>query len=442
MKLLVLGCSYKTASVGLREKLAFEEAEYPAALERLRGLPDLDEGLVLSTCNRVEIWAASERPAHARDGAVQFLARDRQVEQADLDEILFSHADREALVHIFRVTASLDAMVVGETQISSQVKQAYAAASRAGSVGPFLNRCMHRALGAAKRIRTETDIAQHPVSVSSVAADLAGRVFGELHGSTVLVLGAGEMAELAARHLLSDGATDIRVVNRTHERAVSLAFQLGARAFPFDELRGQLLLADIVIASTGSKQPLLTRQLLTEVMRQRKQRPLFVVDIAVPRDVERSAGDLANVYLFDIDDLEQVVAENLKARRKAARKAEAIILQEVDHFEDWLRKQDAVPVIKELRRRFTEVARAEAERTAQMLQLSDEGQRHLLQAMADSIVNKLLHTPTMELKDHAARSDGIFLARSARHLFHLSPAGEGDSEGGQPNHRPQEEEQK
>jgi glutamyl-tRNA reductase len=283
---------------------------------------------------------------------------------------------------------------------------------------------MHRAFAAAKRVRSETAIARHPVSISSVAVEVASRVFGDPANSRVLVVGAGEMAELAVRHLIADGATDIRVVNRTHARAVELAFQLSAKACRFEDLVGQLLLADIVICSTGSDDPIVTRRMAADVMRQRKQRPLFIVDIAVPLDVEGAVGELPNVYLFNIDDLEQVVAENLKARRKEARAAERILQAEVEHFEDWLRKQDAVPVIKQLRRHFSQIAHREAARTAHALHLTDEGQRKMLDAMADSIVNKLLHQPTMELKDHATRPDGTFLTRAARRLFKLTPPDE------------------
>jgi glutamyl-tRNA reductase len=244
-------------------------------------------------------------------------------------------------------------------------------------------------------------------------------VFGDLSRSRVLVIGAGEMAELSVQHLLTAGVSQIDVINRTYERGVELAFQLGARAHRFEDLTGRLLLADIVISSTGSSEPVLTRRLLSSVMRQRKQRPLFIVDIAVPPDVDAEAGDLANIYLFNVDDLEQVVAENLKERRREARVAERLIREEVEHFLDWVRKQDAVPVIKDLRRHFTDIALAEAEKTAAALHLGGSEDREKLDAMARAIVNKLLHHPTQELKDQAARPDGSLLARSTRRLFKL-----------------------
>ncbi len=419
MRFIVVGCSYRTSPLALRERLAFSEQDLPAAIAEVLALPDVQEGMVLSTCNRVEVYAVSLKPSHTCREIRQFLARSRGVELDELDGALYEYQDTRALRHIYSVTSSLDAIVVGEAQIGGQVKNAYMIAARNNGVGSLLNRCMHRAFATSKRIRTETEISRHPVSISSVATDLAGRVFGDLTGSTTLVVGAGEMAELAVRHLLSSGATDIRIVNRTHERAVQMAFQLGARAAHFENLRGQILLADIVISSTGSSEPILSRKLIAEVMRERKQRPLFILDIAVPRDVEREVRTLPNVYLFDVDDLEEVVAENLKERRKEARQAQKILEVEVAHFEDWLRRQDAVPVIKQLRQHFCEVAQAEAEHTAHALHLKDERQRQVLDAMANAIVNKLLHAPTMELKNTASRPDGTFLARAARRLFGL-----------------------
>ena len=422
MRLFVVGCSYRTAPLALRERLAFPAADLPATLRQLSVLPSVGECLLISTCNRVEVYGAASKPAHAVATVAEFLGSSRGVPMTELDPALYRFEDEAAVKHIFSVASSLDAMVVGEAQIAGQVKEAHSAAARSRTVGPLLSRCMHRAFATAKRVRHETDIARHPVSVSSVAADLAGRIFGELAARTVLVVGAGEMAELAVRHLVADGATDVRVVNRTYERAVQLAFGLGARAVKWDQLEGQLLLSDIVISSTGSERPILTRKLLSDIMRGRKQRPLFIVDIAVPRDVETAVGKLGNIYLYDVDDLEGVVAENMKERRKEVKQAERIVEEELVHFNVWLRTQDAVPVIKQLREQFTEVVRAEAERTAQLLHLDDAQKRQALDAMTAAIVNKLLHQPTQALKRQAQEPGGPKLARSVRELFHLADA--------------------
>ncbi len=436
MRLLVVGCSYRTAPLALRERVGFPAVDLPTALAEMYALPEVREVMLLSTCNRVEAYAVATKPGHAARTLSEYLSRSRRVSPAELEGALYQLKDTEAVQHIFNVTSSLEAMVVGEAQIAGQVKEAYAAASRARTVGPLLSRCLHRAFATAKRVRTETDIARHPVSVSSVAADLAARVFGELGSATVLVVGAGEMAELAVRHLISDGATDIRVANRTHERAVQLAFQLGAKAVPFEGLRGQLLLADVVITSTGSETPILGRKLVAEVMRERKHRPLLIVDIAVPRDVEKEVGSLPEVYLFDVDDLEQVVTENLKERHKEVRQAERIVGEEVTRFEDWVRKQDAVPVIKLLREQFTEVVRSEAAHTAQSLRLERPEQHEHFEAMTSAIVNKLLHHATVELKRQAKMDGGSLLATTVRELFQLS---EGPGEGGTGEHPAEEE---
>jgi glutamyl-tRNA reductase len=436
MRFFVVGASYRTAPLALRERLAFPAAELEAATQEVVRLPTVREGMILSTCNRVEVYGVCSKPGHASAAVREFLAQRRQLALSELEAASFEHEDIGAVRHIFNVTASLDAMVVGEAQIAGQVKEAYTTAARSKSVGPLLSRCMHRAFATAKRVRNETEIARHPVSVSSVAADLAARVFGDLASSTVLVVGAGEMAELAVRHLIADGATDVRVVNRTHERAVTLAFALGAKAARWEQLRGQLLLADIVISSTGSEQPIIGKKLVGEVMRERKQRPMFVVDIAVPRDVEREVGSLPNVYLFDVDDLEQVVAENLKERRKELRAAERIVEEELESFQRWLGNQGAVPVIRQLRERFTDVVQSEAAQAAQALHL-ENGQRQHLDAMVHAIVNKLLHGPSMELKRHArGDADGEHLAVAARELFHLEPELELEPE---PEPRPAED---
>lgn len=424
MRYLVVGCNHRSANVAFRERLAFSSESLPSVLREIHAQPTIHEALILSTCNRVEVYAITNKLGHASRDIRQFLSRHSGIVLSDLEPVLYQYEDAQALKHIFRVASSMDAMVVGEAQIGGQVKDAYAIAAKTRAIGPLLSRGMHRAFSTAKRIRQETEIARHPVSVSSVAADLAAHVFGDLSLTIVLVIGAGEMAELAVKHLISDGAKEVRITNRTPERAVQLARSMEAQAFPFEELEKQLHLADIVLTSTGSPKPIIHRSLLAEVMRARKQRPLFFIDIAVPRDVEREVGDLDNVYLFDMDDLEQVAAKNLRERRKELKQGECIIEQEVQVFEDWLRKQDAVPVIKQLRRHFSEVVRAETSHLAQILHCSNghttfQQRQDLLENMAHSIVSKLLHEPSMVLKKHAQSPDGTFLAKAVRQLFQL-----------------------
>ncbi|MBK8481403.1 MAG: glutamyl-tRNA reductase [Proteobacteria bacterium] len=415
----VVGLSFRTAPLQLRERLAFAPAEIPGVLRELCAAPTVAEAMLLSTCNRVEFYLVSEDPARAEQTVRELFARQRRVTAEELDGALYYRWGGEALGHIFRVTASLDAMVVGEAQIMGQVKQAFAWARECGAVGSRLGRCMERSFAISKRVRTETEIARHPASVSSVAVDLAGRIFADLVDLTVLVVGAGEMAELAVTHLVAQGATRIRVANRSLERAQELARRLGGEAVGLETLAHQLEWADMVISSTGSPQPLIDRELLAGVMRQRRSRSLLVVDIAVPRDVDPKARSLPNLYLFDVDDLEQALAANLQARRREAKVAERIVEGELEGFDTWLRHQDVVPLIKQLRAQFSAVVSAEAQRAARQLQLEREEQRVALDRLANAIVNKLLHVPTTALKQYAAAANGVPLPTATRQLFGL-----------------------
>jgi glutamyl-tRNA reductase len=438
MRFVVVGCSIHSAPLEVRERLAFAAAEQPEALRQLTGLAEVREAMLVSTCNRVEIYAVGPDALTVEQGCCQLLAHKSGMDTEALGAAMFRKSDNEALQHIFRVTASLDALVVGEAQIMGQVKEAFALAREQGAVGPLLGRCLERAFHVAKRVRTETNIARHPASVSSVAVDLAGRVFADLSTVAVLIIGAGEMAELAGRHLLAHGTQRVRVCNRSLDKGQALARALEGNAVPFEELEQQLEWADVVISSTGSPQPILGRDLLARVLKRRKQRPLLIVDIAVPRDVDPAARSVDNLYLFDVDALEQVVGKNLKKRKHEAKAAEKMVGGEVKSFDKWLRSQGAVPVVKQLRQRFNEVARAEAEKTAKKLKLEGK-QAKVLQKLADAIVNKLLHEPTLQLKGDA--DDQVARARlvdAARQLFALASgaAAEQAKETGSPSPAP------
>ncbi|MCB9556704.1 MAG: glutamyl-tRNA reductase [Deltaproteobacteria bacterium] len=421
MRLLVVGCSFRTAALSMRERLAVPRERLAEVLEDLAQIGGIEEVLLVSTCNRVEAYCAvsGDSYATAEGGLVDYLATLGQLSEDEMSDGLYRLADEEALRHIFRVTASLDAMVVGEAQITGQVKQAFHSASELKHVSAFLHRCMQRAFNVAKRVRTETDIARHPASVSSVAVDLAGRVFEDLRDVSVLVIGAGEMAELALRHLVNAGASTIHVVNRSIESAERLAAEFSAQAAGLDQLESQLIWADVVISSTGSKEPIITKAMLSRIMRSRKQRQLFLVDIAVPRDVEADVGQLSNVFLFAVDDLQRIVAENVALRQKEAHHGERIVEHEVQNFSKWAKSQGAVPLIKALRERFQQVARDEALRTGKMLDLQTSDQLTALERMSEAIVNKLLHVPTKELKRSATEPDGHTLVANVRRLFRL-----------------------
>lgn len=419
MRFMVLGCSYRTAPLHLRERLAFEAGQLPRVHRELLSIPSVREGMVLSTCNRVELYTVVDDPTAAEHRQHLLLADSRDVPSERLQRALYVRHDEEAVLHAFRVTSSLDSMVVGEAQITGQVKEAFAQARSDGAIGPLLGRCLQRAFFVAKRVRTDTDVARYPASVSSVAVDLAGRIFSDLPGLGVTIVGAGEMAELAGRRLLAQGVSRLHVVNRSADRAEQLARVLGGSALPFEQLAAQLRWADVMICSTGAREPIVTREQLAQAMRDRKRRPLLLIDIAVPRDVAADAREVDNVYLFDVDDLEQVVAVNLNARRKAAKSAERIVRDEVTSFSNWLHHQDVVPLIRQLRQHFAVITHGEVRRTARKLKIDDPRQAAAFDKLADAIVSKLLHAPALQLKRSSRSPRAMELAQVARELFEL-----------------------
>jgi glutamyl-tRNA reductase len=419
--LVVVGLSHRTAPLDVREKLAFPDDVLPAALEALGKLPSVGEAMLLSTCNRVEVYAASRSDAPQAIAEVRQFLGARGLPADRLAEHLYDRAGPAAVKHVFRVASSLDSLVVGEPQILGQMKSAYGVATQLGAVGPLLGRCVERAFGVAKRVRTETAIARGAANVSSVAVELAKSVFGELDGKTVLVVGAGKMSALAARHLADDGASHILVTNRSPARAEALAGEVGGQARPWEALAELLVAADVVVSSTGATEPVITRDMMKGVVKARRHRPIFLVDIAVPRDVAPDAGKLDGVYLFDIDDLERVVADNRKGRERESSSAELIVEAETRQFLDWQRAQHVVPTIKELRARVQEIAHAEAKKTLSSLGQKAAGHEEAIIHLADAIVAKLLHKPTV-----AIRADDT-LAEAARRLFDLDGGAPGAS---------------
>jgi glutamyl-tRNA reductase len=424
-ELFVLGLSWRTARVDVRERLAFPDDAVPDALAQLRASPHVGEAMILSTCNRVEIYgatpaAASSSVASATGEARRFFAASRGASREELEAALFEHTAADAVAHVFRVASALDSMVVGEAQILGQLKGAFSAAERCGATGPILRRCMQRAFGVAKRVRTDTGIARGAASVSSVAVELAARVFGDLAGKTVLVVGAGKMSDLAARHLRSAGAGSLLVTNRSPERAREVAAAVDGVARPWEELESALALADVVISSTGSEQPILTRALVARAMKRRRHKPQIICDIAVPRDAEAAVGEVDGVYLFDVDDMQRVVADNLRERAREAEAAELIVGREVSEFVRWLDSQAVVPTIRALRERFAAVAREEADKAiAALADKSPEQREQAIRRLADVIASKLLHPPMVALKQG---EDADALAAAARRLFDLEAA--------------------
>jgi glutamyl-tRNA reductase len=416
---LLVGLSHHTAPLGLRERLAVGHDQLADALTTLHREARLAEGVLLSTCNRVEVYATAEDPAAAAAAIRRQLGHRAAPE--DISPHLYERWGTDAIRHTFRVASSLDSMVVGEPQILGQVKGAYDAAQATGTVGPLLGRCFIHAFQVAKRIRTETAIAAGSVSVSSIACDLARKIFGDLTRRRVLLVGAGKMGEAASKHLRKLGA-HLFVVNRSPERAQELASACGGQPRDYAELAAELVSADVVITSTGSPRAIIGEELLSGVMRARKRRPLFLIDIAVPRDVDPRVGNLDNVFLYDLDDLQKVAEENLAARRREAEVAEHIVADEVAQFEQWLRSLEVKPTIVALRERFRRVLRSELERTLPRLHSLTPDDRRALERMTDAMVNKLLHAPTSQLRELAEAMDGPLLVDAARRLFELHDA--------------------
>jgi len=420
MELFVLGLSHKTAPIDVRERLAVPERELPKVLEALGEVSELAERMFFTTCNRAEVYGVAEGPlAKAVEATRASLERYRNLDSAALAGALYAYDGADATRHVFRVASSLDSMVVGEPQILGQVKTAYTVARSQQATGIILNNLLEQAFHVAKRVRTETGIATAAVSISSVAVELARKIFGDLEGRTVLILGAGEMAELALRHLVDDGVRSILVANRSHDRAVALAEQFHGRAVTFDTFHQEMLEADIVISSTSAPHLILKKEDVQAIILERRHRPIFLIDIANPRDIDPGCNDVDNVYLYNIDDLQSVVSANLKARQREAERAEVIIEREVGVFQAWLRGLDVVPTIVSLRDRVEEIRAAELQKAmSRMGDLTPE-QRETIASMTTAMINKILHQPMSELRRRAVHQDGHVYSAVLRRLFGL-----------------------
>jgi len=422
MELIVIGLNHKTASIDVRERMAFAEDQMETALHQLKSLPSLKENMILSTCNRVEIYAAARETEKAVFDLKHFLSQYHGLPLIEFDKNLYSFTGEEAVKHIFRVASSLDSMVVGEPQILGQIKSAYEAAVESKTSGIILHRLLHRAFHVAKRVRTETRIGDSAVSVSSVAVDLARKIFETLEKKTVLLIGAGEMCELAARHLVSGGVEKVLVTNRTSERAASLAQEFKGEAIPFHEMNQALNRVDIVISATDSPQYLIRRDQVAKVIKDRKQKPIFFIDIADPRNIEPSVGEIENVYLYNIDDLKKVADDNIKDRGKEAQKAETIVREEVTKFVHWYHSLEVTPTIVALRKKFEEIGKKELEKTLSLHPNLSEKERKSLEALTSAILNKILHTPSTLLRQSNEEAMADFYLDTLRTLFQLPEA--------------------
>jgi len=399
MALFVAGLSHRNAPVELREQLAVDEDKLRELLRDVAATGVVREALILSTCNRVEVYAIADVPGEARTATFRQLCRHRGVEPASVETVLYTHADGEAVRHAFRVASSLDSMMIGEPQILGQVKNAFALAQSCETVGPALHTLFTQAFTVAKKVRTETEIARHAVSISFAAVELAKKIFAGLDGKAVLLVGAGKMSELAARHLIEQGAFPLYVANRTWSRAQELARALAGTAVPFDELATALAAVDIVITSTGAPEPVIRREFVQPLVHSRRGRPLFFIDIAVPRDVENSVNTLDGVYCYDIDDLKQVVDANIRERLREAHRAEALVEREVAKFLARLGDVEVIPTIVSLRERLEIIRSGEVKRTLARLPGATPETREAIEALSAAIVNKILHAPITKLRE-------------------------------------------
>jgi glutamyl-tRNA reductase len=416
--LLIVGVNHRTAAVAVRERLAYADEEIVPALARLRvAAPALREAALLSTCNRVEVVAVAAEPEQAAEEVIRFLSLDRDVERASFAESIYRLDGREAARHLFRVGASLDSMVVGEPQILGQLKIAYAQTAEASTIGPVLHRAFHKAFSVAKRVRKSTMIGHGSVSVASAAVTLANQIFDTLADKTVMLMGAGKMAELCARQLKSLGIESLLITSRTFDRAVSIARELGGTAVPFDSYKPYLRIADIVIGSLATTKPVLVAGEFESVVRERRYRPVFLIDLGVPRNFDERLNALSNVYLYDIDDLGQVVDKSRGEREREAEKAEQIVELEVESFWRWMNGLDLVPAIRDIRTSMERLREQElARHRGWLLELAPE-ERERVELVTRGLVNKVLHRILAGLRRREdALPDGAY-AEIARRLL-------------------------
>lgn len=416
--IVIIGVNHKTAPVAVREKLAFS-GDCSGPLLTLMNIEGCRECCFLSTCNRVEVIFVASNPAIAAVAVRGFLFANSGLADGEAQQYSYLHQGQDAVTHLYQVAASLDSMVVGEPQILGQLKQAYREAVEQKTTGVILNRLLHKSFSVAKKVRTETNIGGNAVSISYAAVELAKKIFGSLRDKSVLLVGAGEMAELAAEHLVRQGIGRVIVANRTVERAAKLARRFNGTAVGLAELTSQLAEVDILISSTGATDLILTKDEVKPLMRQRKNKPLFLIDIAVPRDLDPELNDLENVYLYDIDDLKNVVDVNKADREKEALRAEGIIAVEVAKFGQWLAGMELAPTITDIRQKANAIREAEVVKTLGSLKSLSENERRSVELLANAIVNKLLHEPMVFLKSSDPHDNPQLKLAFVRQLFGL-----------------------
>jgi glutamyl-tRNA reductase len=415
MNVFVAGLNHKIADVDVREKLAFNGPKLEEGLTRFKELPEVYEAIILSTCNRVELYANVKDNQRAAEAIKTFLSEFHNINRSSLDTGLYIYDGVNAVRHIFRVASSLDSMVVGEPQILGQLKDAFELALSQKTTGILLNKLMKKAISVAKRVRTETRIAENAVSISFAAVELAKKIFTDLSKRVFMLLGAGEMAELAAKHLISSGVKEVLVSNRTYERACDIAKEFNGKPVRFDKFIDEMSRADIVICSTGAPDYIVTKSQMQKVMKERKQRQVFLIDISVPRNIDPGVNDLDNVYLYNVDDLQGVVDSNLFERKKEAEKAEKIIDEELETFLKWQSTLDSVPTIIAIREKAEGIKKEELDKLFHKIPGVGEKEREAIEYMAAALMNKMIHPPTAALKEDSEDKD--VLVATIRKLY-------------------------
>lgn len=420
MGIVVVGLSHKSAPIEVREKLNFPESTLPDALRKLMSYEGIRESLIVSTCNRVEIYASVSDSAAGIDRIKQFISDYHGLSRDALDQSLYVYPDAQGVRHTFRVASSLDSMVLGEAQILGQLKDAFDISLKTKTTSTILNKLIKKAISVAKRVRTETRLAEGAVSISSAAVELAKKIFGDLDGKHVMLLGAGEMAELAAQHLLGNGVKNIMVANRTFERAEELAKEFKGDAIRFEHFPDALVMVDILICATGAPNYVVNPDMVNRALKERRNKPIFMIDISNPRNIDPEVDKIDNVYLYDIDDLQSKVDVNAGGRAKEAEKAEELITLEVETYLQWERALDAVPTIVDLREKVEDVRKRELDKAMGSLNDLTDDQKRAVEAMSQAIVNKLLHAPLVVLKQAASTpGEGDGTIAIARRLFNL-----------------------
>lgn len=424
MYILIVGLNHRTAPVEIREKLTFTKTQMPKALEELHSKKDLTGCIILATCNRTEIYATVYDIEKGLNSVKDFISTCCNFNKNELGQYLYVKTLYDGVRHLFRVVSGLDSMVLGETQILGQIKEAYEEALKNKTTNNILNSFFQHAISVGKRVRTETQIDQNAVSISYVAVELAKQIFENLSERTVLVLGAGEMSRLTAKHLLANGVSTIMVSNRSFDRAAAMAEEFKGRAVKFDELFNYMVHADIVISATAARHHIITAQSMASVMEKRKNKTILLIDIAVPRDIEPSAGSIHGVKLYDIDAMKNVVDKNLEERKRKAQAAEEIIEEELDNFFKWLNSLFVVPTIVALQKKAERIKYKEFERARNRLDGFTQREEKVLGSMVNSIIKQLIHDPIMVLKDQAASGQGHLYSEICQNLFNLDIEGQ------------------